>query len=136
MELFVKNTHLFGDSEWISMGNKRSFCRFTTLFVDNLKILNDNKMIKLVDFKKIQEIYHSEILNAKYLLVINCKQKEIKKEDVKKEKGQLFEFKDLKNIQFEIPSNETEKKGFNVGIYVRTQTESTFILLKEFSIKN
>ena len=136
MELFVKSTHLFGDSEWISVGNKRSFCRFTTLFVDNLKIGNDGKMIKLVDFKKIEEMHHSEILNAKYLLVINCKHKEIQKEEVKKERGQLYEFKDLKDIQFEIPSNETEKKGFNVGIYVQTQTESNFSLLKEFSIKN
>eukprot|EP01083_Nonionella_stella_P061628 160543_1 len=138
-EIFVRNRMLFGDLEWVMFRKREdsAFPLYTTSFIDRLYVAKDGT-IELADVDGIHKRYHSEILKATYLLLVNEGKAEIKKEDVENnDEDGLYVFgdSDLKNIKFKIPSSNEKGKEFTVSIYVQPTTKLNFHLLKQFCIE-
>eukprot|EP01083_Nonionella_stella_P076951 209890_1 len=137
-QILIQNDMIFGDTNWVWMqSNTKQYSPFpcyTTSFINNLQI-NDEQIIELIHSGDIAGAYHSEILNAKYLLLVNESKTIIKKEEVGNYgEDQLYDFShaELKDIKFKftIPESETKKDMIKISIFVQPQKECDFCLLK------
>eukprot|EP01084_Bolivina_argentea_P093566 168269_1 len=104
----------------------------TTDFVDNLKInsKSNNSIISLTHVKKINQIFHTNILNAKYFLSTNQKLKcQITSNRVN---TNIYQFDTLKSMKFIVPF----LSGSDIcNIYVQPCISCNFVLVKQFKIK-
>eukprot|EP01084_Bolivina_argentea_P040361 74597_1 len=142
-KIFVRNLLLFKDTKWFSLQKQHKiyspFPLYNTSFIDSLQI--NNQSIVVNKNINIEHVFHSEILNATYLLLINNNQQEIKKEliwhdnDNNKRNGLLYNFSDCQNISnIELKLPEIHDEAQNIMIYVQPQNMIKFSLLKEFNL--
>eukprot|EP01083_Nonionella_stella_P141597 436709_1 len=146
-EIFVRNRMLFGDLEWVMLRRNKEYSAFpfySTSFIDHLQVIKDETIELFGGMDGIDKRYHSEILNAKYLVLVNEEKAEIEKEYVESNITQdglrVFDGSELANANVKIPSNEKGKgkgkeEAFTVRIYVQPKKEFNFFLLKEFCVE-
>eukprot|EP01083_Nonionella_stella_P141599 436717_1 len=146
-EIFVHNRMLFGDLWVMFMRRDKAYSAFpcySTSFIDSLGVTKDETIDLFGGLDGIHKRYHSEILNAKYLVLVNEEKAEIEKEYVESNITQdglrVFDGSELANANVKIPSNEKGKgkgkeEAFTVRIYVQPKKEFNFFLLKEFCVE-
>ena len=103
---------------------------------DGLELAGDelNTMLVLNNVDdNIGEQYHEQILNAKYLLIINdVEEKESKdqiaKTDINAEEHRIYTFDDINEVYFLLPFRIDLR---NISIYVQFEHDFPWILLKQ-----
>eukprot|EP01084_Bolivina_argentea_P037144 68665_1 len=78
--IFMKNESLFGHNKWLLVqkhNQQKIWGEYTKMFIQNLQLNNDG-IIKVINYDKIDKRYHIEIINAKYLLICSNYEKDLK----------------------------------------------------------
>eukprot|EP00483_Globobulimina_turgida_P012859 UN12883 len=96
-QIYMKNSDLFGNDDWfqIQSVSLRHFADCSSIFIDSLQ-MNENKIISIDAATNIDGKYHSQIINAQYILRINEKNEEINEI---KHSDKLYEFEGVKNLK-------------------------------------
>eukprot|EP01083_Nonionella_stella_P307226 1079064_1 len=129
--VYIKNERLYHAADWILIAHHKEYSAFpcyANTFIGNWR-MND-AMVEL-EHSKVDKIYHSEILQSKYALVMNQSTSEIKQESIPED--QIYGFHDIETVKLKVPAIEIkDNEATHVSIYVQPREDSAFVLLKEF----
>eukprot|EP01084_Bolivina_argentea_P146667 256739_1 len=131
-KIYIQNQLLFNTEKWIFLS--REFQGYASTFVCSL-MWRDDKICSNLPIKHYKEF---EILQATYLLCVSKNEEklfEIKEDEINNNVHTLYEFNDLDEIEFIVPSSAKKSHSSTIQIYVKPKHLNTFIFLKEYKME-
>merc|ERR1712073_117529 len=108
--VYIKDTVLFGDDEWVPIKPKTSHSMhlyFGDQFVNNLVINEEKQTVELIEHAEIDKVYYSAIVSAEYYVSASALNKSIIEGENNKmrfmKNAKKYSFVKIEEIAFVIP---------------------------------